>query len=211
MKLGPAFEHVGGIAVAQGVGGDFVVLLTETAFDRGELDGVPDARFGHVMSGVVKGLPDGDAGRFPAAPDAGKEPVLVAMVFPKTAKAFEHLRGDGDFAGLAAFAMTDANDEPRGVDVLGSQRKGFAEAQSGVIDEGEVGSVAAIAKGAEEPGHFLASENVRERFLAFDFDLGPDLPAEPEVVAVEGAQGADGLIDRGASEVALSLKVEEEV
>jgi len=52
---------------------------------------------------------------------------------------------------------------------------------------------------------------VREGFFTFNFDLGPDLPFEAEVVAVEGAQGADGLINSGALEMALALKVKEEV
>ena len=51
---------------------------------------------------------------------------------------------------------------------------------------------------------------MREGFFTFDFSLGPDLPFEAEVVAVEGAQGADGLIDGGALEIAFALKVKEE-
>lgn len=51
---------------------------------------------------------------------------------------------------------------------------------------------------------------MRECFFAADFDLGPDLPFEAEVIAVKGAQGADGLVDGGAFEVAFGLEVEEE-
>lgn len=56
-----------------------------------------------------------------------------------------------------------------------------------MVDEGEIGAVATVAKGAQEASNFLPGEDVRERFFAFDFDFGPDLPAMSEVVAVEGA------------------------
>ena len=49
MKLGPAFEHVGGVAVTEGVGGDLVVFFAEAAFGGGEVDGGPDAGSGHVV------------------------------------------------------------------------------------------------------------------------------------------------------------------
>ena len=80
-----------------------------------------------------------------------------------------------------------------------------------MVDEGEVGAVAAVAEGAQEEGDFVAGQDVRKGFFAFDFDLGPDLPFEAEVVAVKGAKSADGLVDGGASEVTSGLEVEEEV
>lgn len=52
---------------------------------------------------------------------------------------------------------------------------------------------------------------MRERFLAFDFDLGPNFPPMPEVIPEEGPESADGLINGGALEVASRLEVEEEV
>jgi len=42
-------------------------------------------------------------------------------------------------------------------------------------------------------------------------DLFPDVPVETEVVAVKGAQTADGLIERRGSEFALVLEVNEEI
>ena len=80
-----------------------------------------------------------------------------------------------------------------------------------MIDEGEVGAVATIAKGGEEPGDFFAGEDVGERFLTFDLNLRPDLPFEAEVIAVEGSQSANGLIDGGSFKVSLGLQVEEKV
>ena len=50
-----------------------------------------------------------------------------------------------------------------------------------------------------------------QRFFALDVDFFPDVPVESEVVAVEGAQAADGLIDRGGGELAIVLEVDEEV
>jgi hypothetical protein len=42
-------------------------------------------------------------------------------------------------------------------------------------------------------------------------DFGPDLPRFAEVIAVEGAQGANGLVEGGGGEFAFLLKVDEEV
>lgn len=198
MELGAAFEHVGGVGVTQSVGRDFLVVFAQAAFGGGDFDGTPDAGFGHGVTAVVKGLPDGDAGRFPPPPDSGKEPVFVAMVFPEGTKSIDERGGDGDFARLATFAVADVEDEAFAVDVFGVKGEGFAEAQSSLVDEGEVGAVTTVAKGAQEADHFFASEDVGKRFFTFDFNFGPDLPFEAEVVAVEGAQGADGLVDGAA-------------
>jgi len=50
-----------------------------------------------------------------------------------------------------------------------------------------------------------------QRFLAFERDLAPDFPSFTEVIAVEGAQGADGLVDGGGFESALDFEMDEEV
>ena len=47
--------------------------------------------------------------------------------------------------------------------------------------------------------------------LAPDLDLRPDPPGLAEMVAVEGAQGADGLVEGGGGELAPVLEVEQEV
>ena len=60
-------------------------------------------------------------------------------------------------------------------------------------------------------GDLLAGQHVGQRFVALDVDLLPDVPVESEVVAVEGAQGADGLVERAGFELALVLEVDEEV
>ena len=88
---------------------------------------------------------------------------------------------------------------------------GFAETQAAVIDEGEVGAVTAVAKGTQELGDFVAGEDVGQWLDARDFDFCPDFPSLAEVVAVEGAQGADGLVEGGAGELAVGLEVDEEV
>jgi hypothetical protein len=87
----------------------------------------------------------------------------------------------------------------------------LAHPQPALIDEGEVGAVAAVAEGAEQPGDLAAGEDVGQRILAFDPDLRPDLPGLAEMVAVEGAQGADGLVEGGGGELAVVLEVEEEI
>ena len=94
---------------------------------------------------------------------------------------------------------------------LGRMWMGLAHPQAAVVDEGEVGLVAVVPKGGQESGDFLAGEDVGQRFLAPDPDLAPDLPGFSEVVAVEGAQGADGLVEGGTGELAPGLEVEEEI
>lgn len=182
-----SFEHVRGVAVAQGVGADFLMCFAEAAFRDGDFDRGPDAGFCHMVAAVVEGLTQGDAGAFPPASSARKEPLWVAVGLPEGAQTSEEFRGDGHFAGLAAFAMTDSNDEARAVDVFGFDLEGFAHAQSALIEKGEVGAVTSVLKGAQEAGDFFSSEDLREGFFAFDFDLGPDLPATAEVVTVKGA------------------------
>jgi len=126
MKLGAALQHVGGVGMTQGVGADLMMLFTEAGFGGGDFDGGPDAGFGHVMLAVVHGLAQGDAGGFPAAPDAGEEPIFIAMRLPEDAQAGEERGGDGDLTGLAAFAVTDADNESLAVDVFRFEREGFA-------------------------------------------------------------------------------------
>jgi hypothetical protein len=159
----------------------------------------------------VEGLFEGDAGAFPTASGRGEEPVGIAVPGPEAAQADEQLGADRDFAGLAALGVGDAQNEAFAVDVFGADVEGFAEAQAALIDEGEVGAVTAVAKGPQELGDFLAGEDVGQRLDALDVDFRPDLPGLAEVVAVKGAQGADGLVEGGACELAVGLEVNEEV
>jgi hypothetical protein len=52
---------------------------------------------------------------------------------------------------------------------------------------------------------------VRQGFLTADFDLLPDVPVAPQVVAVEGAKGADRLVERAGFEFSIGLEVDEKV
>jgi hypothetical protein len=210
-QAGASVEHVGGVAVAQGVGAEFIVLFGQSAFGTGDVHGGPDAGVGHGVAAVVEGLSEGDAGAFPSTSGGGKEPVGIAMPGPEAAEADEEFGADGDFARLAALGVGDAEDEALAVDVLGADVKGFVQAQAALIDEGEVGAVATVAKGAQELGDVLTGEDVGQWLDALDFDFRPDFPSLAEVVAVEGAQGADGLVEGGAGELAVGLEVDEEV
>lgn len=87
----------------------------------------------------------------------------------------------------------------------------FAQAQSALIDEGEVGAVTAVAKGAQELGDFVAGKDVGQRLDTLDVDFRPDFPRLAEMVAVKGAQGTDGLVEGGTGELAVGLEVDEEV
>jgi len=81
----------------------------------------------------------------------------------------------------------DSNEEALGVDVFGSKLEGFGHAESALVEEGEVGAVATITEGPQEKINFFAGEDVREGFVACDFDFTPDAPFEAEVISVEGA------------------------
>jgi len=89
--------------------------------------------------------------------------------------------------------------------------EGLAQAQATLIDQGEVGAVATVTEGAQELGDLLAGEDMGQWLDALDVDFRPDLPSLVEMVAVEGAQGADGLVEGGAGELALGLEVDQEV
>ena len=210
-QAGAGVEHVGGVAVAQGVGAEFVVLFGQAAFGAGHVDGGPDAGAAHGPAAVARGLLQGDARAFPAATRRGEEPVGIAVPGPEDAQPGEQFGADGNFPRLAALGVEDAQDEALAVDVFGADMQGLAEAQAALIDEGEVGAVAAVAEGAQELGDFLAGEDVGQRFDALDVDFRPDFPGLAEVVAVEGAQRADGLVEGGGRQFAIGLEVDQEV
>lgn len=153
---GARLEHVGGVAVAQGVDADLVMVLHEAALVFGALDGDPDAGLGHGLFAVAEGLLEGDAGAFPAAPGGGEEPVAVAVPFPEDAEAPDERGAEGHLAGLAALGVEHAQDLALAVDVLGADVQGLAHAQPALIDEGEVGAVAPVAEGAQQPGDLAA-------------------------------------------------------
>lgn len=211
--VGAAFEEVGGVAVAQGVDDELGVLAIKTAFSFGEFVGSPGAGVGHGFAAVMEGLLERDAGGFPSATGGGKEPVGVAMPLPKGAEALVQFGGDWNVAFVSAFGVAPGDSEGEGlsVDVGGSDVEGFVESQTALVDGGEESPVATVAEGAKELADFLTCEDVREGFFAFDFDLTPDLPFEVEVITIEGAQGANGLVHGATREVSLGLKVEEEV
>ena len=127
------------------------------------------------------------------------------------AQAGKELGGDGNFTRLAGFGLEDVDDEALAVDVPGLDGECFVEAQSGLIDHGAKSTIAAVAESAKELGDFVAGEDVGQRLFALDVDLFPNVPVEAEVVAVEGAQAADGLIEGGGGELPFVLKVDEEV
>ena len=158
-----AGEQFVGVA---GTLGEVVSDNEVAAFYVGDFDGTPDAGFGHVMTAVVQGLGQGDAGGFPATPDAWEEPVFVAVRFPEGAESLEEGGGDGDFAGFAAFAVSDANDESLPFDFFWFEGEGFSESKTGLVDEGEVGPVTTVAESGEKAGNFVPGEDVGEGLLA---------------------------------------------
>lgn len=127
------------------------------------------------------------------------------------AQAAEEFGSDGNFACLVVLGLGDVNDESFAVDVTGLDGECLADAQAALIEDGEEGPVAPVVEGSQQQGNLVTSQDVGKRFLAFDVDLFPNIPVEPEVVAVKGAQSADGLIDGGRRKLAVVLEVDEEI
>lgn len=130
VKLDAAFQHVGGVAVTQGVAAEVLVFFVEAALRFGEVDGEPDASFAHGLLVIVEGLAQGDAGALPSASDAGEKPRFIAVDFPEGAEAQEEFGADGDFACAPSFGVIggDANDEALTIDVLWSDVDAFGKA-----------------------------------------------------------------------------------
>lgn len=127
------------------------------------------------------------------------------------AQAGEEFGCDGNFAGLVVFGFGNVNDEALAIDVLGLDGKSLADAQAALIQDGEEGTVAAIVECPQQQGDFIAGQDMGKWLLTLDVNLFPDIPVETEVVAVKGAQAADGLVDGSGRELAVVLDVDEEV
>lgn len=88
---------------------------------------------------------------------------------------------------------------------------GLADAQAGVVDEGERGAVTRLARGAEQRGDLRAVEHQRQGLGRGDADLLEDGPAGGEAVAVaeEAAEGAAGELHGGAAVALLLAEIQE--
>lgn len=159
----------------------------------------------------MKSFAQGDAGVFPTATHTGEEPFAVLVVSVELAQATEKLRSDRNFTSFTGFGLGNVDDETLAVDVARLDGEGFAEAQSALIDDGAVGAVTPVAESAEELGDLSASEDMRKRHFALDADLFPDVPIEAEMVAVKGAQAANGLVESCRGELPFVLEVDKEV
>ncbi len=95
--------------------------------------------------------------------------------------------------------------------MLGLDVERFGKTQTALVDDGEVGAVTTVAESAQECGDFLAGEDMGKGFVALDLDLLPDVPLDLKVVAVEGAQGADGLVKSAGAELAFILQDDEKI
>ncbi len=131
----------------------------------------------------------------PTAPDAGEEPVRVAMAAPVAAQAFDHLWSDGHLAVFASFAIDHTHDTAGRIDVLRSQSDGFADSQATVINQSQDGLEAVRAHRAENPAHFVTREHDGQRLIPPDFELLPELPVTLKIVAEKHPQSDHGLVE----------------
>ena len=80
-----------------------------------------------------------------------------------------------------------------------------------MIDEGEEGAVTTVIEGFKEGADVLWTDDVRKRFVAFWFDLIPDLPLLAEVVTKESLESLLGLVNGGAGKLTHVLAMDEKV
>lgn len=208
---GPAFEHVRGIAVAQGMDAEDLVLFIEPALDLRELQCGPDSGLAHGLGMAAERLPERIALLVPAASDAGKKPLLIAVGLPIKAQTSIELRRDRNLPGLPSLSVDDPDDEAFPVDVFGFDPERFTQPQATLIDDGEIGAVAAVSEGAQEEGNFLAREDMGKRLGAMDLDLFPDVPIAVEVVPIKETDRTQRLIDGRSAETPFLLEMDEEV
>ena len=121
-------QHVGGVAVAQGVDTELLMSARQTALRLGDFDGGPDTGLGHGVIGAVKRLAQGDARTLPSASGAGEKPLGIAMGLPESPEPVEQLRSDGHLALLATLAVDHPDDEAFAIDVLGLEVERLAHA-----------------------------------------------------------------------------------
>ena len=82
-----AFEHVGGVAVAQGVDAELFVVFDRARTRLWRPSWRSRPRLWSWGGCCGQGFAQGDAGTLPAATGAGEEPVGVAMRLPEAAQA----------------------------------------------------------------------------------------------------------------------------
>jgi hypothetical protein len=116
---------------------------------------------------------------------------------PVPAQAFEHLWSDRHFAVFAAFGVEDANNPARRVDVLRPNRGRFTHTQAAVIDQAKDRLKAIAADRAQEPPRLVPGQDQRQRLIAPDLELPPQLPVALQKVAIEHAQCDHRLIECG--------------
>ena len=109
--------------------------------------GMPDDLVG---DGIVRafGVP---AGEHPTV--APRQRAVVS------AQLLAQLGTEGNFAGLVALAMRDANDHAFFVDVLGTELAEFGAAHAGVIQSHQDGAVAEIGGGIDEAPDLISAEH----------------------------------------------------
>jgi len=103
------------------------------------------------------------------------------------------------------------DDEALAFDVCRLDADGFVQAQSALIDQCAVGAKTDFAEGAQEAVDFQAGEHFGQGLITLDVDLLPDVPGDAEVIAVEGPQSADRLINGAGPKLPLILEVDQEV
>jgi hypothetical protein len=130
---------------------------------------------------------------------------------PVAAQPRQQLLADGHLAALAPLAVDDSHHPALAVDMAGLEVGAFAEPQPEVVHHGEQRPEVAGADRAEQGGHPVPADDVGQLFLAVELDVLPALPLAAEVVAVEGAQRAQRLVDGRIFQFKVRLQIDQEL
>src|SRR3954469_13158493 len=125
------------------------------------------------------------------------------MRFPITAQALDHRRGNRHFAVLPALPIDDPDDGASAIDIRRAKPDRFANAQAAVMDQGENGPEAALANRTEQAPGLFTGQHDRQRVIAPDLELLPELPVALEEVLIKQPQGNHCLVERGGSQLLL--------
>ena len=131
------------------------------------------------------------------------------MKTPVTAQALDHLRGHRHLAVPAPFAIDYTQHPAFAVDVLWTQSHCFTNTQAAVIDEREHRLEPVLAPRSHQLMDFIACEHHRQRLIATDLELLPQLPVALKIVAVEHPQGHDCLVQRRRTQLFLVAQVDQ--
>jgi len=204
----PRFQQMRGKAVAQRVDGR---PLADPALGHAALEGDLHARLADVVAAFTRRLLRRDLEALPPAPQAGEQPLPVAVQTPERAELGHHPLRHRHVAVFPALGVADVDAQHLGVDVRRRDPDRLPEPQPAVVDQREEHPEAHQPRRPDHRRHLLAREHPRQAFVPPHPHRPPQRPVVPEVVAEERPQRHDRLRHRRRRILALAPQQEQEV